>query len=195
VEMPVTDSPRLLTIEDGGDGPPAGVPEGGDPPVVVPEGGVPPVVVPEGDPESSPVQPPLSDLPRSTPAPTGAEVGPVSPDAPPAGLSVELRGGQTLLRKRRLEVLARCQARCTVTVKGNLLVGRHRYPMLPNPDRAIASDAVSTPMTVELGITPELAQLARRALADGTSVKATVQVRAKGEAGKSLSSEQLVIHR
>jgi hypothetical protein len=126
---------------------------------------------------------------------SGADTEEVTPDAPPTRPSVVLRGGRTLLRNRKLHVIARCRARCTVKVKGTLIIGGHPNPMRPEPSGTIASEASSTTMTTELGIGAALARVGRRALDAGASVKVVVQVRTQSEAGKSLTSEQLVIHR
>ncbi len=177
VQMPVTDSPRLLTIEEDTD-PVEGEEPGSEEPA--PE---------EPAEEKEPVKPPTVKAPVKGPR------GEASPNATahgsPAGLTFQLRGDRALLRRRQLAVVARCETRCALDAHGTLRVGGSVYRMKPRQQEAAASAESPNP-SVTLAIGAKVAQLGRLALSRGSPVKLVLTMRAQPESGAIQSAHRVI---
>jgi hypothetical protein len=210
VEMGVTDSPRLLTIQEAGDAGAAeeesSTEEPGEEP---PAGGEEPEVEPPAEEESEAEEPEGEEE-------TGEEVP--DPEAPveeeaaehegegegsPAATelpelvtetlpSMRLRGGHALLERRRLGVVASCALHCTVSVSGRLTIGRRTFAMT-TARAATASAKSGDPTSVELAISARLAGLGRLAVQRGSAVKATVTVVARSGSGALQTARRVVL--
>jgi hypothetical protein len=168
VEMPVTDSPRLLTIEEGlGAGLPGEEPGAEEP---LPE--KPSAEYPSQGPPASAVD----GLPGKQPA--------LEKPAP----TIVLHGGKRLLRNGTLGVAVRCPASCMLSIKGTLFVGRRTFAMRTTPRGAVASGVRPTPTRLELKIRPGLVQQARLAFQGGAPVRVMVRASAATTRGETLSS-------
>jgi hypothetical protein len=122
VQMPVTDSPRLLTIQEQAAPSKDEEPELEDP---------------AGETEEEPVEEP----PAKDPA-HGSPVGP----------SFQLHGDKALLRRRQLTVVARCETRCALDAHGTLRVGGSVYRMKPRQQEGAASAGSPNPtVTLSIG--------------------------------------------
>ncbi|HXR31585.1 MAG TPA: hypothetical protein VN752_10650 [Solirubrobacterales bacterium] len=193
VEMPVTDSPRLLTIEEG---------DGAVPPVAEPRVEEPPAEDPPVEQlpaEEPPVEDPAADEPPAeaptTDEPSADEPAAEEPSAEEPAPVVVLRGGKKLLRTRTLDVAVRCQTSCTVSARGTLFVGSRSFAMRTTPRGAVSSGARPRPTTIRLEIGPGLAQRARLSLQDGAQVRVAVEVRAETAGGEASSVARLSLQR
>ncbi len=152
VEMPVADSPRLLTIQEAGDGLAQG-------------------------PEISPSPGDGTDPGESSESPAPASDR--QPDSPGTPLPrVRLRVAPTILVSRRLDLVARCPVACELRVRGRLRVGGRAYPMRSDP-RGRVSIAGRGRAMVSLRVTGAVARLARLAARQGHHVQALVHVRGR----------------
>lgn len=152
VEMPVTDSPRLLTIQEAGDG-----------------------LAP--DPEDIPA--PGDAVEPDAPSQPSASTSNPEPGLPPRLLPrVRLRAAPTILVSRRLDLVARCAIACELQVRGRLRIGGRVYAMRSDP-RGHVTISDRSRARVSLRVTGAVARLARLAARQGHDVKALVRVRAR----------------
>ena len=170
VRLGVTDSPRLLTIEDSGYEPPPG--EGTSGGEVTPEPELSPLA--EG-PAPAPVKQAKSKVKPAAPAEPAppAATGPLAP-------RLRLAGGRKLLGGGRMAAVASCSARCEVALRGSLLVGASRYPLTFAGGRERATAA--RPARVLLALEPGDVRRALRGQRRGAAVTAVVSARASSPA-------------
>jgi hypothetical protein len=170
VEMPVTDSPRLLSIEETG----SGVPEEPEEPVDEGEG----TEEEPGDEGEEEPQEPSPEQP-SPPSPPAANSPSNPPDAsvpigdPNRALLFQLRDRRALLRKQRVTVLARCASRCALDASGSLTIAGRDYALQARPATALSNGAPER-TTLSLLLAPRVGRLARAALERGASVRLSV---------------------
>jgi hypothetical protein len=156
VELPVTDSPRLLSIEEAPAEPePASQPAPSPQPEPQPNPGAEPALGPEPDARLAPV-PAASPSQASSPN-HGAEEAPSTP------LGLSLRGTGGLVSRHRIEAVARCPGQCLVDIHGKLLVGGADYGVLPASGAAPRPEGPSR-TAVELIAGPRAVRSARLAL-------------------------------
>jgi hypothetical protein len=170
VEMPVTDSPRLLSIEETG----AGVPE--EEPVDEGEGpGEGPGDEGEGSPEPSPEPPSPPDPPveHDTGHPQDVGVPTSTTGDPNRALLFQLRDRRALLRKQRVKVLARCASRCALSASGSLTIAGRDYALQARPATALSNGAPERTI-LSLLLAPRVGRLARAALERGANVRLSV---------------------
>ncbi len=186
VEMPVTDSPRLLSIEDRGYEPPP-VGETGE----TGEAG-------EAQPPSSPAAPETAAAPLpGAPEPVASRPGrrPAAATVAPALL---VKDGARLLKGGRMAVVAGCESSCLIDLGGRLLIGPRRYPMRPNPRGRLLGAAPGAPARVELSLGKAAVRLALfRARRRGATVKVAVAARARpvGPGGAGVARQVLLLSR
>lgn len=172
VAVSVTDSPRLLTIDD--DGTDTGEEPTEEPPDEEPEGQVPPVdkdptVLPDHERPSQKSGRNPSNVPGSDPATGKADSIP--------DLRLYLKGAKDLLRKRRMFAVARCQFICTLEARGRLKVGKIGYPLtLRHQSGGQRANPGGTAL-FQFEIGPEAVSDARDALRYGIPVKVSVVLR------------------
>jgi hypothetical protein len=188
VEMQVTDSPRLLILEEGGE-PRDQEPEAGE--------GL-PVNVGQAPPESTD---PLTSIPESTEGGNGEEpdvgVDPGSfpgdkgqsksdaPALPQADLAaqVELHGIGSLLNRRLIRVKGHCAPACALLIVGRLAIGdQHPYRMFQQPRHAVTK---SENPQLKLGVIPRMAKIARREMDNGIQVRIVISGFAEYGSGTS----------
>jgi hypothetical protein len=162
VQLPVTDSPRLLEIEDGGcQGCEAAEPGAGT------EGGE-----EAGAPSTEAAEEGSGRAAKERHQREGEEVAPLAP-------SLRLRGQADLLDTRSMTVLARCRATCRLSPHGRVLIAGVRYPMAVAPGGG-AVEAGPQQARLQLTIGAGLARRGQRALHQGVRVKLIVGAQAHG---------------
>lgn len=212
VDVDVTDSPRLLTIEE--QGPSSTEPEAGDPmPVGIGssplESVEPPLEPPEeeageegegpahGEEGASPEEPATGEGEGERPE-EPLEAGGSSPSAGPRRLAavsdavepgdtsptvaIRLVRPQALLRTRRLRVSGRCTPSCRLLLAARLISGPGRPYRMFLRRHASAHPSIRP--TIMFGISPRAAKIARQALRDGAKLKVVVSGRAE-QGGRS----------
>jgi hypothetical protein len=222
VKMPVTDSPRVLLIDDGGSAggeeppveePPAEEPPAEEPPVEEPPAEEPPSEEPpaeeppteeppaeEPPAEEPPVeQPPAEESPpkKKGPPPPKTEEPPVeepkgNPEkGGPKKPRLRVEGTNTLFQTRRLNVAPKCESQCTLSVAGQLSIGRRVFPLRPRRGGAVSGD----PVVVELGLSPAAARSARVALGKGLKVRVRITGKVITAGGGSHPVRQVIVLR
>jgi hypothetical protein len=189
VEMGVTDSPRMLSIEDGGTPTQASPPEA----PAATETTTPPQTQagpstgtetqqPETAPavEAEAAAPPAaqsSGSPAPAPAPEPAPV-PVTeaPSSPTAAPELRLRGGRGLLKKGKVRLIAHCRAQCKLSASGSVRVDGRSYRLASRP---VASRGPGS-LTIDLRLNPQAAQATRVAAEQGSEIEAVATVRTDG---------------
>jgi hypothetical protein len=170
VEMQVTDSPRVLTIEEEGEAvPPEPAPE--------------PQPQPQPDPEAKSE----TDSGGGHLASHGSDAGPNGADAPPPP-RLELRHRQLLLTQNWLTVISQFRAPYSGTVRGSLRVAGRTYPLDAKPATIVAGGSGAVRTTSNLVVPGRVAHGARRALRRGTPVRLTVVVEAESAAGGGMQA-------
>jgi hypothetical protein len=155
VEMDVTDSPRLLTIQEAGPPPP-----GAGPP-------------PGPEPEPGPV--PASGSGAKVPRPPRATDDGGGVLGRPL-MRIRSHAFRGLLIKRRMSVVVRCEGRCDPRATGLLNVGRRRFAIKPVWTRiGLLGDRA----TIRLAISARAARAARRARLAGRPVQALITASAR----------------
>jgi hypothetical protein len=219
VKLDVTDSPRLLTIQeaapDTGDGesappqddPPSPPPD--DPPV---DPGPEPPVEPAPEPPVDPAPEPPSDPPHPAPeaggsGQPGSDAGhssPSKPTGPDKGIKesstnfpsvhLTIRSRTTLIRQGHLTALVTCSQACSPYVKGRLRIGGRVLPMRPLPSRTSRRvlDA-GTRAVVVLGGARQVAVQVREALERGQRVTVAVEAYVGGTGGGSPAAIQNLV--
>jgi hypothetical protein len=197
VKLGVTDSPRLLTIQEASSDPEPGGDEGDPDPT--PEDPGPSPEPPDGDPGPTPEDPgPPFELPGDPPQgpspdgndSSGPEPGPghgqidqPGADAPGGksratdspSVRLTLRSRATLLRSGHLTARVNCSQACVPNVKGEFRIAGRVLPMRPIPSRTnrrlLGSE---TRAVVELGAAGPVARRVRGALEQGQRVTVAV---------------------
>ena len=172
VQLPVTDSPRLLSIEDHGcegclpEEEPEAVGPGPEPPPTGAPGG-------EGAEPDGAAERPASagGKTRRAPAPEPAAAVKVAP-------RLDLRGEARLLSGRAMTVLARCAAECRLRLRGRLLVDGVSY-RLAIARRGEVGNGGRAAVRLRAGLAPRVARLGLRARRRGGRVKLIVAARAR----------------
>lgn len=181
VELPVTDSPRLLTIQEAASAPePPSEPDPYPQPEPEPNPEPGPVLDPEPDPglPGSPSQPAPPPPPAPAPRPPrGDDQGEDTDTA--LGLSVRRTAG--LLSRRRIEAVAQCPGNCLVGIHGKLLAGGEDFGLLPEPG-APRREGAST-SAVELIVGPKAARSASLALRQHAAVTVAITAEVRSAAG------------
>ncbi len=158
VEMPVTDSPRLLTIQEG------------VPPVEPPPTEPPPTV----EPPQGGTTPPAHGPKKTAPNPSGQGKGSAD-SAPVTGLQILKRAN--LLRDRRVVVTVSCSEECRLVLRGKVLAGKRTFAM-----RAISPAPGFSPagsdVTAYIGFTKGTRNAIQRILARGLPVNAEINISA-----------------
>ena len=173
VEMGVTDSPRLLTVEED---------EAGQELPSEEEGG-------EGEEE-----PPLGEEEAPTEEEEGGGKSPARhalerapSDSPGAGTwaspYLHLRGSRALLQTRRLVIFTKCGSRCPLSVKGRFSVGPRSYRMIVSPRGSRLTQMGSVRTTFDLSISDRATKLGRFALRRRTPVRVALVVQARPDSG------------
>jgi hypothetical protein len=169
VEMGVTDSPRVLTIEEAPEGtPPPPEEEGGD--GGTPGSGEP---TPEGTPE------PRGPAANRASGASGTNFG--AGDVPPPRF--ELRHRQLLLTQNWITVIAQFRAPYAGAVRGSLNVGGRGYALDAKPSQIGAGGTGAGRATTKLAVPGRTARAARQALQRGRPVRLTVVVEAQSTIG------------
>jgi hypothetical protein len=204
VDVQVTDSPRLLTIQERADSDseepeapeplPAGIGEAPAEPVENPTDPEAPGGEEEEEEEEREEEPGEGEeLPgkdgAGAPSPKGgtprgdrgqdqrSAAGDLSAD-------IELQRPRSLLSSGQVRVAGRCAPECALIVAGRLTIkGRRPYRMFQRPPHRAAARSHSPALT--LGISPRMAKIARRALQQGLPVKLVVSGRAGYGSGRS----------
>lgn len=208
VDVEVTDSPRLLIIQEGGQNDsgepeaplplPVGIGEAPAEPVENPTDPEGPVEEEEEEREAEPEEESGSEREEAPGGGSGAgkshpgSAGPRGADSQEAGAvtadlnaRIGLRRPRALLSSRRqVRVAGRCAPKCALVVAGSLTIkGRRSYRMFQHPPRRSADKSLSPALT--LGISARMAKIARRALRQGVPVKLVVSGRAGYGSGLS----------
>jgi hypothetical protein len=190
VQMPVTDSPRILTIQEQ-----SSEPEPAPKPPAEPEPEPPAEPLPgsASEPEAAAGDPkPL----KAKSAPSAAEEG-VRPAADSGGSSLDpslrLEGGAGLLGRRRMTVLAGCRSRCQLRLSARLMIGGRSYPMGAAPTKTRVDSGRLPPVAVAISPSAADAQRARLALRREGAVRAVVTLRARGGGSSETRSRTLVL--
>ena len=165
VEMKVTDSPRLLTIQEE-------TPTGSEPATGGP--------TPKGQISAG------SQSVRGGPAQRTKVVTPM--------LHLQLRSRRSLLRRRKLTVLAICEEACKPQFRGSLRTGQHIFPMRATSRRPRLRPA-RTRATTQLVIGRHAERSARRALRSGVRVSVIVKASARNASGNTTSSRRVLVLR
>jgi hypothetical protein len=183
VEMPVTDSPRLLTVQEDAAGEETPGEEAPEEETLGEE-------TPGGSPEEA-----AEEEGGENQGPTArTDNSEDSVDAETnAGLRIHLRGGKALLKVRRLLLVARCESPCNVLVDGHLSIAGRQFRMRAKPRDSTASGQ-SDSTAVLLEISARAATLARRAIRRGSTVRVTVEVQPKS-GGSGTARRILVLGR
>jgi hypothetical protein len=170
VELAVTDSPRLLTIQELSSEPEP--PEEEEPVEEEPPGGEEKPV--EEEPGAGEDEAPAKR--KGSAKPTGAAGRPAAREdgaqAQASSPRIELRGVRSLLRRQRLTLVARCEAGCDLRVRAQLAIGSRRYAMR----RSRARSSLSTPAreSITLSISSSVARLGRLAVRRGSRVAVVI---------------------
>jgi hypothetical protein len=177
VQMQVSDSPRLLVIQ---------------------ETGSPPETPPPTPEEETP--PPAEEAPKPTPGAghgKGNGGGPkketpssnsVEPDS--FSLDLTLRNGWTLVRQHQVLVLAECDAVCTIAFRGKLSIGQRQIAMRLSGGRVRGHP--NRPTSVRMTIPASISRALHKALSRGRQVRATVSASAVNSAGAGATSTRSI---
>jgi hypothetical protein len=193
VELPVTDSPRLLTIQEtsAGTEPPAEEPPIEEPPAEEePSEGEPPAEEEPAEENEEPTEgEPAEGKPHADEEPPVEGNGSVRPPArgdqeeartTPSSPQIELRGTRALLRRQRMTLVAHCEAGCDLRVHGQLAIGSRRYAMRGSESRTALSSPAKESIT--LSISSSVARLGRLAIRRGSRVAVVVTTNARQDA-------------
>lgn len=183
VELPVTDSPRLLTIQEAAGAPAPEAeptPGAGSEPKPNPEPG--PVLDPEPDPA-------LLGSPSQGSAPAAARSGEQGEDTGSAPLGLSVRRTAGLLSSHRIEAVASCPGNCLVGIHGKLLVEGEDYGLLPEPGAAPRREGASA-SAVELIVGPRAVRSVRLARRRHASVAIAITAELRSRTGA-----QRMLHR
>ncbi len=182
LKMPVTDSPRTLTIQEAAGAEPPEEPEVPEEPEE-PEPEEPEEENPlEEEAEESELPPPGGGRPTA-PAPTVPVEVKASADENGPGVRLILRGGSGLLEKHRLTAIASCDESCFVHFSGYLQIGGHTYRMRA-PKRGPQASSTGAAATIQLRINSGAVKAARAALKQDDEIEAIVSAAARGSTGK-----------
>jgi hypothetical protein len=167
VELGVTDSPRLITIQE-------------DPSATL------------GEPEPSP----SPEEPAPAPEPTPIEETSTHGKGKGGGgggkkIRLQLRASAGLLQRGELSATATCLTPCRPAFRGRLRAIRRAYPMRPvSPAQSLGSQ-----VTVRLKVSKAARRAAWRALEKGKPVRAAVQVYAPDDQGAALTARRTLLLR
>ena len=211
VEMDVTDSPRLLSIEDTGEKTAPIEGEGGNheeptQPEEPAEESEEPTLPEEPAGPNEPTQPERSGVTQQGPAPEttlvanttsgGASTAtPASPATtkPPKSTTpterstpkVRLNAGRSMLKNGHLQLVAECKGKCRLRAHGSVKVGAKSF-RLPSSTGTAAGGGK---LTIQLHLAPSATRAARAAAADGSSVEAVAEVLADGGATQTVAAQ------
>jgi hypothetical protein len=178
VELPVTDSPRLLTIQEAAAAAEPAPEPGPDP---QPETEPNPESEPGLDPEPDPALPgsPSQAAPPSPAPPARGDDQSEDTDSTPLGLSVRRTAG--LVSRGRIEAVAQCPGNCLVGIHGKLLVAGEGYDLLPEPGAPKQEGASQS--AVQLIVGPRAVRSVRLALHQGAAVTVAITAEVRSAAG------------
>jgi hypothetical protein len=187
IEMPVTDSPRILTIQEQSSEPepePAPVPPS---PVLEPE-------AVSGEPEAVPGRErrPAVKSKAPPPNPGGEARTPAKPVGRGMKPTLRIEDGAGLLKKRRMKVFAGCPGPCQLRLSGLLVAGGRSYPMSATPSKTSVSGG---PAAVAISLAAAAARRARLALRHEGTVRVAITVRALADGSSATRSRTVVLPR
>ena len=201
--MPVTDSPRLLTIEERpeADEPPPAEPPAEEQPAESPAEEQPAESPAEEQPAESPAEeqpaepPPAKPVPAKPPRPAltrgAAATTPVAVGGDSTVLprvTVSSRGARKLFETGHMTVVAHCDRPCEVVFGGHVHAAGRGFELDPRQDGSVPAGPDLRGATA-VSLTPGAVRHANRALAQGRTVRIRLVATAVGDAGSGSDSQ------